>query len=78
VRDGKIKPEWDRALDRLEQARREEVQAQRDLEEFLDDGRRAGALPGWLREGIELEPITEEVEELPTADPMEPKVVNEP
>lgn len=78
VRDGKIKPEWDRALDRLEQARREEVQAQRDVEDLLDEGRRAGALPGWLREGMVLEPVPEEKEELPAADPMEPKVVNQP
>lgn len=66
VRDGRIKPAWDRSLVRLEQAR-EDVESHRlDLEEFLDAGRRAGALPGWLREGIELEPAAEDIEESST------------
>lgn len=55
-RDGQIKPEWDRTLDRLAQQREEAVAAQRELAEFLEQGRREGALPGWLREGAELEP----------------------
>jgi len=55
-RDSQIKPEWDRALDHLAQRREESVAAQRELAEFLEQGRREGALPGWLREGAELEP----------------------
>jgi hypothetical protein len=31
-----------------------------ELADTLDEGRREGALPGWLREGIELEPSFEE------------------
>lgn len=56
-RDTQIKPEWDRVLDRLERLREEAKQAQQDLAEFLDLGNRAGALPGWLREGIDEEPV---------------------
>jgi hypothetical protein len=56
VRDGQIKPAWDRALDRLTEALERVETSQSALEQFLEDGHRAGALPGWLREGIELEP----------------------
>lgn len=69
VRDGRIKPAWDRSLVRLDQAREDVVSHHRDLDEFLDAGRRAGALPGWLREGIELEPDPEDIEESST-DPV--------
>jgi hypothetical protein len=55
-RDVQIKPEWDRALDQLARAREDARAAQRELEQFLEEGRREGALPGWLREGSELEP----------------------
>lgn len=55
-RDTQIKPEWDRVLERLQRARVEETQAQQAVAEFLEAGHRAGALPGWLREGIEVEP----------------------
>lgn len=59
VRDGQIKPEWDRVLDRLEEARDEVKASTRELEEFMEEGRRAGALPGWLREGVDQEPKEE-------------------
>lgn len=59
VRNGKIKPEWDRVLDRLEEARAEVDTAKAELAEFLEEGRTAGALPGWLREGIDQEPEEE-------------------
>jgi hypothetical protein len=59
VRDGKIKPEWDRALDRLEEARTEVEAARKELAELLEEGRTAGALPGWLREGLDQEPKEE-------------------
>jgi hypothetical protein len=55
-RDAEIKPAWDRAIDQLEEARREAEAKQEELAAFLEEGREAGALPGWLREGIELEP----------------------
>lgn len=74
VRDGQIKPEWDRVLDRLEEARSEVVASTRELEELMEEGRKAGALPGWLREGVDQEPKEEpkpsnqhEVIEPPTA-----------
>ena len=71
VRDREVKPEWDRALDRLSEARRRLDDYPRRLDELVEEGRREGALPGWLREGIELEP---RAEELPGAagDPAEP------
>jgi len=56
LRDSQIKPEWDHALEELEAARREVERSEIDLERFLEEGRRAGAFPGWLREGAELEP----------------------
>jgi hypothetical protein len=63
-RDSQIKPAWDEALEDLEQAKRDARQAQLDLERTMDQGHRAGALPGWLREGVEIEPTAEELEEL--------------
>lgn len=71
VRDGQIKPEWDRALEELDQSRREEERCSQEIERFLLEGRRAGALPGWLREGIELEPPPPE-RRSPSAEPTEP------
>jgi hypothetical protein len=75
-RDAQVKPEWDRSLDRLRR-KKEEVEATRkELDAFLEEGRKAGALPGWLREGAELEPP------LPTPPPapneaIEPQVLPE-
>lgn len=75
VRNARIKPEWDRALDRLEEARAEVEASKKELAELLEEGRTAGALPGWLREGIDQEPQeepepsnTHKVIEPPTAD----------
>lgn len=82
-RDAQIKPAWDQALIELEDARRDAETSQRDLEDAMEEGRRAGALPGWLREGIELEPTVEELEELqPPSDsrvhePSEPVILEE-
>ena len=79
-RDRVIKPEWDRTLDRLHEARRAIDRAQEQLDQALEEGRIAGALPGWLRDGEELEPPVEEPEDEgePTtgAEPREPKVIN--
>lgn len=79
VRDAQVKPEWDRALDRLSDARRRLDDYPRQLEELIEEGRRAGALPGWLRDGVELEPSPEE---LPAAapdpaEPVEPRQVDD-
>jgi hypothetical protein len=70
VRDGQIKPEWDRVLDRLRQARVEVDKAKKDLADFLETGRREGAFPGWLREGVEQEP--------PESKPINPTDAIEP
>lgn len=59
VRSGQIKPEWDRVLDRLEVARAEVEASRAELAELLEEGRTAGALPGWLREGVDQEPKEE-------------------
>ena len=62
-RDSQIKPAWDLALDDLKEAKRDADRYQVDLEKTILEGRRKGALPGWLREGIELEPTEEELAE---------------
>lgn len=80
-RDRQIKPAWDRALDQIEEAHETIEAAQRELGQLLDEGRRAGALPGWLREGIELEPEPpEELEdgELGDAETSEPVEIGQP
>ncbi len=56
VRDGQIKPSWDRALDRLSRERDTVQRLRTELASTLEEGRQEGALPGWLREGIDLEP----------------------
>ncbi len=67
VRDGQIKPSWDRALDDLRENHEAVAAAKKELDDFLEEGRRAGALPGWLREGNELEPKEEK-----PVDPLQP------
>jgi hypothetical protein len=67
VRDGQIKPAWDRALDELRESRATVQAAKKELTDFLDEGRIAGALPGWLREGVDLEPKEEK-----PVDPTQP------
>lgn len=68
VRDSRIKPAWDRSLERLRQARQDVSSYRRDLDDFLEAGRRAGALPGWLREAAELEPGAEEIRQATPED----------
>lgn len=79
IRDGQVKPEWDRALDRLSGARRRLDEYPRRLEALIEEGRREGALPGWLREGVELEPRPEELPgaEPDPAEPVEPRPVDD-
>jgi hypothetical protein len=79
LRDNRIKPDWDRVLDRLRQARLEVDAARKELAAFLEEGRRAEALPGWLREGESEEPKDEPVEQTPQpAQSIEPPVLAEP
>jgi hypothetical protein len=69
-RDSQIKPAWDRAIDRLRRTREEAERYRERVGELMEEGRRSGALPGWLREGVELEPEGESQEE--STDPTEP------
>lgn len=79
-RDGEIKPQWDRALADLEEARARVARGAEEVAAFLDEGRRAGALPGWLREGSELEPepVVEDAEGPPAHEPQEPSIYEPP
>lgn len=78
VRDNQIKPDWDRVLDRLRQARSDVDTAKKDLAQLHEEGRVAGALPGWLREGEDQEPAPEpEREKLPPPQSIEPPVLND-
>lgn len=77
VRDAQIKPEWDHTLDELDATRREAERSELELERYLNEGREAGAFPGWLREGSDLEPART-VTKAPDAEPTEPVVVEEP
>jgi hypothetical protein len=82
-RDAEIKPTWDLALEKLDRAKREVLATQEELARALEEGRRTGALPGWLLEGVELEPAAA-VRESETvgeprrgAEPREPDVLDE-
>jgi len=79
-RDGEIKPQWDRALADLEAARARVAQGAQEVADFLDEGRRAGALPGWLREGAELEPepVLDELDGPAAHEPQEPSIYEPP
>lgn len=76
VRDTQVKPDWDRALDRLVQARVEVETIKKELATYLEEGRRAGALPGWMRAGAELEP-KEAAPKPTTVEPQEPQIFGE-
>lgn len=49
-RDGVIKPAWDKKREELVTAGKELEQAEKELSELPEKARKAGALPGWLRE----------------------------
>jgi hypothetical protein len=49
-RDGVIKPAWDKKREELETARRDLTEAERELADLPERARKAGALPGWIRE----------------------------
>jgi hypothetical protein len=82
ARDNRIKPEWDRVLDKLNLARLEVEEAQKELADLQEEGRAAGVMPGWLREGEEDEPEPEpepkKKEGLPPAQSIEPPVLESP
>jgi len=78
LRDTQVKPDWDRVLDRLRQARLDVDTAKQDLANFLEEGRAAGAQPGWLDEGSEEEPADEsgkQKEPVPALQSIEPPVI---
>lgn len=89
VRDAQIKPAWDHAL---EEIRRNQAAIRRfsaEVAEALEEGRVAGALAAWLREGAELEPPAQALERPGAAtrdtnepdsgaDSSEPRVLGEP
>ncbi len=49
-RDRVIKPAWDKSRTDLETARQELEAAEKDLADLPEKARKAGALPGWIRE----------------------------
>jgi exonuclease VII small subunit len=49
-RDGVIKPAWDKKREELETAKKDLGDAQKELADLPEKARKAGALPGWLRE----------------------------
>ncbi len=49
-RDRVIKPSWDRTLSDLEDAKRQLAEAEKTLADLPERARKAGALPGWIRE----------------------------
>lgn len=77
-RDSQVKPAWDRALDRLSETQLAVVAAQANVQAVLEEGRRAGALPGWLREGLEYEPTQDDGGRgSGIHEPGEPRIVEE-
>jgi hypothetical protein len=77
IRDGQIKPEWDKTLEELDKQRHAAEQGAKEVEAFMNEGREAGALPGWLRAGVDLEPVQKPLK-APSAEPMEPVEAAEP
>lgn len=49
-RDRVIKPAWDKKREELETAKRQLAAAEAELADLPEQARKAGALPGWLRE----------------------------
>ena len=78
VRDGQIKPAWDHALESLAAARQRALEIELELEATLEEGARAGALPGWLREGLELEPTDFPYDRPDRGEPAEGELSGEP
>lgn len=76
IRDAEVKPAWDRSLDRIDTVEREIVRVREELDRFHEEGQRAGALPAWLLEGVDLEPGPEDGINRP-AEPGEPVIYEE-
>lgn len=72
LRDSQIKPSWDRALDRLDQLRDRALRYEQEIELFVDEGRRSDAAQGWLNEGWELEPSSDEKKHIERFKPHQP------
>ncbi|MCP3962106.1 MAG: hypothetical protein GY719_30045 [bacterium] len=75
LRDSQLKPAWDRVLDRLDQLRETASRYSQELEVLVNEGQRAGVPQGWLNQGWELEPTTEErksLERFPAAEAVDP------
>ena len=77
LRDAEIKPAWDRSLERIGERERAIEEIRRELELYLEEGQRAGALPAWLDDGIELEPVDDAPADR-VSEPGEPTVLEEP
>ena len=60
LRDSQLKPAWDRVLDRLDTLRDQAARYEQELGVFVAEGQRAGVPQGWLNQGWELEPTSEE------------------
>ena len=78
VRDGEIKPAWDHALENLAAARLRARELEMELQATLEEGQREGALPGWLRDGLELEPTEFPYERPDRREPVEGELSGEP
>lgn len=82
-RDSEIKPAWDRAAVDLQQARLRVKDLELAVRSSLEEGVSEGALPGWLREGIDFEPESTEKDrrdrqELEPALAIEPPIAEDP
>lgn len=83
VRDGKIKPEWDRVLDRISETKREEELLRQELDDLYEQASLAGADLDWLDESRDLAPATDESDgsgvgdELPSHEVLNPPVVED-
>lgn len=81
-RDGEIKPAWDRAVIELAQARMRADDLETQVELVLAEGLEAGALPGWLREGLDFEPVSDDENpddgDLAAAEVIEPPILEDP
>lgn len=83
VRDNRIKPAWDRALDRIEDLREDATLHEQALGDYLEEGREGGIPAAWLNDGWELEPDDDELEALearenPTQDAINVPVLEDP
>ncbi|MEM9292381.1 MAG: hypothetical protein AAGD01_11925 [Acidobacteriota bacterium] len=63
-RDGIVKPEWDRVLERLAETRQELRSGRLDLERLYEEAAAAGADASWLDEGLDLMPEDPQFQEV--------------